>query len=90
MSTLHTAHEGQWLSIGQQQALDLSSVIQIGTPLESLFTGVLGIQARPVVIEVVGWLIYAVPMLLVVLWPRGRRRRPVSRPAGAQLDAAHS
>lgn len=76
MSTLHTAWEGQWLSFGQSRALDLTWLVRGGTPLESLFSGVLGIQPRPTVIEVTGWLSYAVPMLLVVLWPRGRRRRP--------------
>lgn len=72
-STLHTAWEGHWIVFGQQQALDLSGVIRIGTPLESLFTGVLGIQARPTVIELSGWLIYMVIMLTIVLWPRRKR-----------------
>jgi high-affinity iron transporter len=85
MSTLHTAHEGHWISFGQQQAMDLSSVIQIGTPLESLFTGVLGIQARPVLIEVIGWVVYAVPMLLIVLWPRQRKGRPARTPSPADV-----
>jgi high-affinity iron transporter len=73
MSTLHTAWEGQWINFGQQPALDLTWLVRNGTPLESLFTGVLGIQPRPTVLEVIGWLVYAVPMLLVVLWPRKRR-----------------
>ena len=75
MSTLHTAWEGQWINFGQQPALDLTWLVRNGTPLESLFTGVLGIQPRPTVLEVIGWLVYAVPMLLVVLWPRKRRAR---------------
>jgi high-affinity iron transporter len=75
MSTLHTAWEGQWINFGQQPALNLTWLVRNGTPLESLFTGVLGIQARPTVLEVIGWLVYAVPMLLVVLWPRKRRAR---------------
>jgi high-affinity iron transporter len=76
MSTLHTAWEGGWITIGQQPALDLTWLVRNGTPLASLFTGVLGIQPEPTVIEVVGWLGYAIPMLLVVLWPRKRRQRP--------------
>jgi high-affinity iron transporter len=75
MSTLHTAWEGQWINFGQQPALDLTWLVRNGTPLESLFSGVLGIQPRPTVLEVIGWLVYAVPMLLVVLWPRKRRAR---------------
>jgi high-affinity iron transporter len=76
MSTLHTAWEGGWIAIGQQPALDLTWLVRNGTPLASLFTGVLGIQPKPTVIEVVGWLVYVIPMLLVVLWPRKRRQRP--------------
>jgi high-affinity iron transporter len=76
MSTLHTGWEGQWINFGQQQALNLTWLVRNGTPLESLFTGVLGIQARPTVLEVAGWLIYLVPMLALVLWPRKRKQRP--------------
>jgi high-affinity iron transporter len=76
MSALHTAHEAGWLNAGQAQALDLTWLVRPGTVLESLCTGVLGLRARPVVIEVVGWLVYAVPMLAYVAWPRGRRRKP--------------
>jgi high-affinity iron transporter len=89
MSTLHTAWEGGWIAVGQDPALDLTWLVRTGTPLASLFTGVLGIQARPTVIEVTGWLVYVVPMLLVVLWPRRRRPRPSpARPAA--VGATHS
>jgi high-affinity iron transporter len=87
MSTLHTAWEGGWITIGQQQALNLTWLVRNGTPLESLFSGVLGIQARPTVIEVAGWLIYAIPMLFVVLWPRKRRQRPKQAPASQPVAA---
>jgi high-affinity iron transporter len=70
MSTLHTAFEAHWISFGQQRALDLSWLVVQGTPLYSLFSGVLGVQPYPTVIEVTGWLVYAVPMLAYVLWPR--------------------
>jgi high-affinity iron transporter len=90
MSTLHTAWEGGWISVGQQPALDLTWLVRNGTPLESLFTGVLGIQPKPTVIELAGWLIYAVPMLLVVLWPRKRRQRPDQVTATAPVGATRS
>jgi high-affinity iron transporter len=86
MSTLHTAWEGGWIAFGQDPALNLSWLVKPGTVQESLFTGVLGIQARPTVIELTGWLLYVVPMLGVVLWPRARRRPPAvtaSRPVSA-------
>jgi high-affinity iron transporter len=85
MSALHTAHEAGWLNAGQAQALDLSWLVRPGTVVESLATGVLGLQARPVVVEVVGWLVYAIPMLAYVAWPRGRRGKPAvaKKPADA-------
>jgi high-affinity iron transporter len=87
MSTLHTGWEGGWIVFGQDRALNLSWLVKAGTPQESLLTGVLGIQARPTVLEVAGWLLYVVPMLGVVLWPRARRRPPTvtaHQPVGAQ------
>lgn len=78
MHALRTAHEAGWVNFGQQPAVNLTAIVRPGTPIEALLTGVLGIQAVPVVTEAVGWLIYAIPMLLYVLWPRGKRvRRPV-------------
>jgi high-affinity iron transporter len=76
MSALHTAHEAGWVTtLGQQRALDLEWLVRPGSVLSSLFTGVLGIQPRPTVLEVTGWLVYAVPMLALVTWPR-RRKAP--------------
>ncbi|GAA4209991.1 iron uptake transporter permease EfeU [Actinocatenispora rupis] len=82
MTALHTAHEAGWLNVGQATALDLSWLVQPGTVLESLFTGVLGWQPQPTVVELVGYLVYAVPMLVYVAWPR-RRRTPAKTPAPA-------
>jgi len=83
MTAAHTAHEAGWINFGQQQAADLSWLVQPGTPISSLLTGVLGIQPFPTIVEAVIWLVYAVPMLVHVLWPqRGpASRRQVSEPA---------
>jgi len=78
MTVLHTAHEAGWLNIGQAQALDLRWLVAPGTIQASLLTGVLGIQPRPTVTEVIGWLLYAVPMLALVGWPRGKRPAPAT------------
>ncbi len=72
MTAVHTANEAGWLTAGQVQALDLSWLVRPGTPVSSLFTGVLGIQPYPVWIEVAAWLAYLVPMAIVVAWPAGR------------------
>jgi high-affinity iron transporter len=75
MTAFHTANEAGWLTAGQVQAFDLSWLVRPGTPVSSLFTGVLGIQPFPVWIEVAAWLAYLVPMALIVAWPARRQRR---------------
>ncbi len=87
-SSLHTAAEAGWVVGGQAQALDLSAIVRPGTIWESLVTGILGIQPRPNVIEVVGWLLYAIPMLAIVLAPDAVRPRVRSTVAGAAVVAA--
>jgi high-affinity iron transporter len=84
MTAFHTANEAGWLSAGQQQAFDLSWLVRPGTPLSSLLTGVLGIQPYPVRIEAIAWVVYLVPMLLIVAWPGGRRP---AKPAAAVVTA---
>jgi high-affinity iron transporter len=69
MTAVHTANEAGWLNFGQNQAFDLSWLVRPGTPLESFVTGVLGIQPYPVWIEVIAYMAYLVPMLLVMCWP---------------------
>ncbi|HEY5881771.1 MAG TPA: iron uptake transporter permease EfeU, partial [Nakamurella sp.] len=83
MSTLRAAYEAGWLAIGQQQALDLTAIARPGSVQESLLTGMLGIRSSLPVVEVVAYLLYAVPMLLVVLWPP--RRTPPTRTIGKIL-----
>jgi high-affinity iron transporter len=67
---MHTAHEGGWINSLQGQALNLSWLVVPGTVISSLLTGMLGLQPRPTEGEVLVYLIYAVPMLLFVLWPQ--------------------
>ena len=86
-SALHTAHEADWLNSFQRQALDLEWLVEPGSVRSALLTGMLGLQPRPVVAEVAGYVFYAIPMLLVVLWPRGLRlrvRRAGRRAAGVE------
>ncbi len=83
MSTLRAAYEAGWLTVGQQQALDLTAIARPGSVQESLLTGMLGIRSTLPVVEVVGYVLYAVPMLLVVLWPP--KRTPSTRTLGGIL-----
>ncbi|MGD9986033.1 iron uptake transporter permease EfeU [Pseudonocardia sp.] len=77
----HTAHEAGWINVGQTRVLDLSGLVLPGTPVSSLLTGVLGIQPYPVLLEVVVWLVYVVPLLVYVLLPSTKRRTPEPVPA---------
>lgn len=69
----HTAHEAGWLNVLQHQAFDLSGVVRPGTVLYSVFTGVLGWQPYPVVIEVVAYFVYLIPLGAFVVWPSKKK-----------------
>jgi high-affinity iron transporter len=73
MSSLRTAHEAGWITVGQDATVDLSWLAPAGSVQAALVTGVLGIPADPRVIEVLGWALYLVPVLLFVLWPHSKR-----------------
>ena len=62
VNALHTAHEAGWLDAGQSHTLDLHWLVDPGTVHASLLTGMLGLQPRPVLIEVIGWLVYLIPV----------------------------
>lgn len=76
---MHTAHEAGWLNSGQSQAVDLSWLVVPGTWTASLLTGMLGLQPQPTHIEAIAYLVYAVPMVLYVVWPRKAISRRVAR-----------
>jgi len=86
MTAAHTAHEAGWLDLGQATALDLQWLVRPGTPWSAVVTGVLGIQPRPAVVEVVVWALYLAVMLTVVLRPGARPPRPTlaSTPTSAR------
>ncbi len=81
MSALHTAHEAGWLNGLQESTVSLAWLVQPGTLVSSLLTGVLGLQPQPTLGEAAGWLLYAVPMLLYVLVPPGLLVRARSQPS---------
>ncbi len=78
-SALHTAHAAGWIEVGQSTAADLTWLIQPGTPIAALVTGILGLQAKPTVLELVGFFAYLIPMSLYVLWPQRRSPSAPSR-----------
>ncbi len=74
VTAIGTAHEAGWLNVGQQRTVDLAWLSPPGSVRGALLTGVLGIPAEPVLIQVLGWFAYLIPMGLCVLWPA--RHRP--------------
>jgi high-affinity iron transporter len=88
MSAFHTAHEAAWLNSLQERAVDLGWLVRPGTVSSSLLTGVLGLQPQPTVGEAAGWLVYAIPMLALVLWPTRRRPFRASSPSPNTLQGA--
>ncbi len=87
VNALHTAHEAGWLNVAQGSTVDLTWLVRPGSVQASLLTGMLGVQPHPTVIEVVGWLLYVVPVGCYVACPpaRAHARRVL---LGAGLVAA--
>jgi high-affinity iron transporter len=86
MSAAHTAHEAGWLNSLQGAGVDLSWLVHQGSVSSSFLTGVFGLQPRPTIGETAGWLLYALPMLAFVLWPR--RNAPTSATATTTATSA--
>ena len=78
VNTLGTMREAGWLNAGQQRTVDLSWLAPPGSVQGALFTGVLGIPPYPVLIQVIGWFAYLVPMALYLYWPKKHRPGPVA------------
>jgi high-affinity iron transporter len=79
LNTLRTAHEAGLVNIGQQQVFDFSAWMPARSVLGSLITGMFGIPSDPRLIEVLGWLLYAIPVLAVFLWPTRLAASPLAR-----------
>ncbi|PWJ24580.1 high-affinity iron transporter [Branchiibius hedensis] len=95
VSALRTAHEAGWLNAGQQRTLDLAWLAPTGSVRGAVLTGVLGIPADPRLVELLAWLAYVVPMLLIIFWPQAyrpgaaaSRRIKAAAAAGCALVAA--
>lgn len=85
VTALHTAHEAGWLDAGQSSTVDLTWLVRPGSVQSALLTGMLGVQEHPVLIEVIGWFAYLVPVGVFVAWPPNR---PVSRRTLARVTSA--
>lgn len=88
VNALHAAHQAGWLDSGQQSTIDLTWLVHPGSIQASLLTGVFGIQGRPALIELIGWLGYLVPVGLYVAWPLRQRSTTHRTGLADQLAAA--
>jgi high-affinity iron transporter len=84
----HSAFEAQWYNGLQHSPLDLSGVISPSneSPLSNLVTAMFGVRSHPSWAEIIGWAVYAVPMLAFVLWPD--RLRPSAQQTGPARTAS--
>lgn len=90
-TALRHANEAGIVTGLQGQALDLSAIVtpDSGSVVNGLITGLLGIYPYPTYAELLGWLLYAVPMTIFVLWPtRPRGATKPAEDAGADAGAA--
>ena len=80
MGAFRTGHEAGWVTFGQGETVDLAWLIRPGTPIESIFTGVLGIRQKPAPIELIAYFAYLVPMLALVLSGNRPKARAITPP----------
>lgn len=81
LHALRSGHEAGWVTFGQLQVFDLSSWMPESSVQGALITGLFGVPADPRLIEVLGWLCYAVPLLVVFAWPARLRNSGGEAPA---------
>jgi high-affinity iron transporter len=74
LSALRTAHEAGWVTVGQARTLDLAWLAPIGSLRAALVTGMLGVPNDPRMVELLGWVVYLVPVTLITFLPQ--RFRP--------------
>lgn len=77
-TAIGTANEAGVLTALGQPMVDLTPILHPGGVVAVVVGGTLGIQPEPSVAEAIGWSLYLVPMLLLVLWPRRGGGRPVA------------
>jgi high-affinity iron transporter len=67
------------VTVVQQRIFDFSGWMPTRSVLGALITGMFGIPTDPRLIEVAGWVLYAVPVLIVFLWPARLAAAPRTR-----------
>ena len=71
-------------------AFDISASYDPSSWYGALLGGMFNITAAPSVIEVIAWLAYGVPVLIIFLWPTGKPPVPASPPVPQESTAKSS
>jgi high-affinity iron transporter len=69
-------------------AFDISGVLDPSSWYGALLSGMFNITPAPSVLEVVAWVAYGVPVLVLFLWPTRRKPAATAGPAGAAAASA--
>ena len=76
---IHDLQESQILPGINSIAYHIGGVLDPSTWYATLLTGMFNITAEPTVLEVIAWIAYGVPVLVLFLWRP--RRKPAAQPA---------
>jgi len=77
---VHSLQEATVLPGVNDLAYHAAGVLDPSTWYATLLAGMFNITAEPTVLEVIAWVLYAVPVLILFLWP-ARRPAPAPTPA---------
>jgi len=80
---VHDLQESQILPGINNIAYHLGGVLDPSTWYATLLTGMFNITAEPTVLEVIAWVAYGIPVLVLFLWRPRRKVAPVSPPLPA-------
>ncbi|GGK51740.1 iron transporter [Planomonospora parontospora subsp. parontospora] len=81
---VHDLQEAGFLPGLNTHAFDISGVLDPGAWYSMVLGGMFNVTAQPSVLETVAWVAYAVPVLVLFLWPGGRT------PAGPAPQSAQA